>query len=208
MKRLISGLLMLAASMMFAGNARAQFVVSDPGVEAPALATSLSVAATAGDIFTMVTMLTASATLSSFAGKQDYPSSNQLKDQLFDAKTPSSTTATKIMADDERQVTGTDASGKLLKEQITGSANLAGIATDKLNELENEKPESSKPLINIKKSMDEVAQQTTETKIAVKQVNKATLLVALGVAQLADAAKTQAAVMRKERADTALMFVK
>ena len=208
MKRLTLGVAVVAAGMTFAGTARAQFVVSDPTNLVQNTLQAASAIATAADLLSMLTMMTAAATITALSSKQDYPKQNQLGDQLFDPKTPASTTASKIVLDEDRKVTGTDASGELLKQQITGSANLAGIAAANLDALEKEKPDNPKVLPNLKKAMDEVVQETGDTKRAVKEVNKATLLVALGLAQLADQDRTEAAALRRERAKTALIFAK
>lgn len=208
MKRLTLGVAVVAAGMTFAGTARAQFVVSDPTNLVQNTLQAASAIATAADLLSMLTMMTAAATITALSSKQDYPNQNQLGDQLFDPKTPASTTASKIVLDEDRKVTGTDASGELLKQQITGSANLAGIAAANLDALEKEKPDNPKVLPNLKKAMDEVVQETGDTKRAVKEVNKATLLVALGLAQLADQDRTEAAALRRERAKTALIFAK
>lgn len=216
MNRIMAGMLMLVTIMMFAGNARAQLIVSDPGNTGLSTqnliqntAQAVSAAATAADVLAMLSMMTAAATISNLNGRQDYPAQTQLNNQLFDARTPGSTTASTIALDEDRAVSETgssDSSGRLLEEQILGSANYAGIASDKLAELENRRPDGPMVLPNVKSALDEIARKTAETTIAVEQNTKATLLVALGVAQLSDESKTQAAALRRERAKTALMF--
>ncbi|MBX4899646.1 MULTISPECIES: DUF4141 domain-containing protein [Rhizobium] len=206
MNRIMAGILVLFASIMFAGNARAQFVVTDPGNLTQNTLDAIASAAMAADMLAMLAMMTAAASISNLNDRQDYPTQTQLNNQLFDAKTPASPMATGIVTDEDRRVTGTDASGELLKEQITSAANCAAIAAGNLDALESIRQDGPELLATLKEAMDYAAEKARDTEKAVIDLNKAINFLALCDAANAVAARTDAANLRIQRMRTAAIF--
>ncbi|WP_404926476.1 type IV secretion system protein VirB5 [Mesorhizobium sp. ORM16] len=214
----------LAASFLLSTQARSQWVVTDPGVAFQAGLTAASTAAmlkksieTLATTIEMVEMLKSSFAVTGLLGALNqgnhYPSSNKLEGQMFDARAPVSTMARNIAQDPTRIVTGTDAEGKLLQGQIAGAANAAALAADTLDVMDKRlKANDSTP--GQLSSSRNIVQATVTNGLVLKQIHdaivqnvQATSLLTMATAQGSLHAVEEAATQRRERQDTAKMFM-
>lgn len=197
-------------------NARAQFVVSDPTNLAQNVAQAVSAAATLEQMITMVVMLTASYGVNGLLGglnqANQYPNTNQLTNQLFDTSMPASAVAGSIAQDADRQIVGTDSNADLLKVQIAGLANSAGIAAKNLEALDDRLRENAETLRQLSTSRN-IMQATVTNGLVMKQVHDAVIMntqatnhLIMTVAQASLHEEEEAARQRKMRQDTALLF--
>ncbi|WFS69655.1 pilin minor subunit VirB5 (plasmid) [Agrobacterium leguminum] len=197
-------------------TADAQFVVSDPATEAETLATALDTAANLEQVITMVTMLTSAfgvtGLLTALDQKNQYPSTGKLDEQLFSSKAKTSMTARGIVSDPDRKVIGNDAEGKLLRDQITTSANAAGLAADNLDALDKRLTANRDTSAQLSRSRN-IMQATVTNGLLLKQIHdaviqntQATSLSTMTTAQAGLHEAEEAAIQRKEHQATALIF--
>ncbi|MBO9112499.1 MULTISPECIES: pilin minor subunit VirB5 [Rhizobium/Agrobacterium group] len=202
--------------LLLSGTARAQFVVTDPATEAETLTTAINTAANLEQLITMVTMLTSpfgvTGMLSALDQKNQYPSSGQLNREMFSPQTPASTTARAITLDADRTVMGDDAEGNLLRQQIAGAANTAGVAADNLDAMDKRLAANSETVAQLSRSRN-IMQATVTNGLLLKQIHdaiiqdiQATSLLTMATAQAGLHGAEEAAAQRKEHQATALMF--
>ncbi len=196
--------------------AKAQFVVTDPVTETETLATALNAAANLQQLITMVTMLTApfavTGMLSALDQKSQYPSAGQLDKEMFSARMPASAGARSIALDADRTVVGDDAEGNLLRQQIAGAANAAGVAADNLEAMDKRLEANSETSAQLSRSRNIMAATVTNG-LLLKQIHdaiiqniQATSLLTMATAQAGLHEAEEAAAQRKERQATALIF--
>ncbi|GAJ95572.1 MULTISPECIES: pilin minor subunit VirB5 [Rhizobium] len=206
----------LTVSLLSAGSARAQFVVSDPGTEAETLATALTTAENLSQTIAMVTMLTSAygvtGLLTSLNQKNQYPSTRDLDTEMFSARTPMSTMARAITTDRDRAVVGGDAEAELLRSQITGAANSAGIAADNLEAMDKRLTANTETSAQLSRSRN-IMQATVTNGLLLKQIHdamiqnvQATNLLTMTTAQAGLHEAEEAAAQRKEHQKTAVIF--
>ncbi|MER9303002.1 type IV secretion system protein VirB5 [Mesorhizobium sp. M0152] len=213
----------LAASLLLHGQARSQWIVTDPVTETQSTLTAISNAAilersieTLATTIEMVTMLTSSfavtGLLSSLNQGNHYPSSNKLEEQMFDARAPASIMARNIAKDPNRIVNGTDSEAKLLQGQIAGAANAAAIAADTLGMMDKRLKDNAGTLGQLSRSGN-IMQATVTNGLVLKQIHdamiqnvQATSLLTMATAQGSLHAVEEAATQRREHQDTANMF--
>ncbi|AAK90933.1 pilin minor subunit VirB5 [Agrobacterium rhizogenes] len=206
----------MAVSLLSVGPARAQFVVSDPATEAETLATALETAANLEQTITMVAMLTSAygvtGLLTSLNQKNQYPSTRDLDTEMFSPRMPMSTTARAITTDTDRAVVGGDAEADLLRSQITGSANSAGIAADNLETMDKRLTANAETSTQLSRSRN-IMQATVTNGLLLKQIHdamiqnvQATSLLTMTTAQAGLHEAEEAAAQRKEHQKTAVIF--
>nr|WP_172690669.1 MULTISPECIES: pilin minor subunit VirB5 [Rhizobium/Agrobacterium group]ASK41132.1 type IV secretion system protein VirB5 [Rhizobium rhizogenes]ASK41295.1 type IV secretion system protein VirB5 [Agrobacterium tumefaciens] len=206
----------MAVSFLSVGPARAQFVVSDPATEAETLATALETAANLEQTITMVAMLTSAygvtGLLTSLNQKNQYPSTRDLDTEMFSPRMPMSTTARAITTDTDRAVVGGDAEADLLRSQITGSANSAGIAADNLETMDKRLTANAETSTQLSRSRN-IMQATVTNGLLLKQIHdamiqnvQATSLLTMTTAQAGLHEAEEAAAQRKEHQKTAVIF--
>lgn len=112
-------------------------------------AQALSAAPKLEQIISIVNMLTASHGVSGLLGRlnqpKQHPTTNHLANQLFDNDNPASAVARAIAQDTNRQIIGKGSSADLLKVQVAGLANPAGIGAndpDRFNDRVNQNTET------------------------------------------------------------------
>ncbi|MGI8398251.1 pilin minor subunit VirB5 (plasmid) [Agrobacterium deltaense] len=202
--------------LALSGTAKAQFVVSDPVTETETLTTALNTAANLEQLITMVTMLTSpfgvTGMLSALDQKNQYPSSGQLDKEMFSPQMPASTTARAITLDADRAVVGDDAEGNLLRQQIAGAANAAGVAADNLDAMDKRLTANSETSGQLSRSRN-IMQATVTNGLLLKQIHdaiiqniQATSLLTMTTAQAGLHEAEEAAAQRKEHQATALIF--
>ncbi|QND61632.1 type IV secretion system protein VirB5 [Mesorhizobium huakuii] len=213
----------LAASLLLQGQARSQFIVSDPLTETQATATAVSTAAilenasaTLANTINMVDMLTSSFAVVGLLGSLDqrnhYPSSNQLEKQMFDSQTPASNIARQIAQEPNRSVIGTDLEAGQLRTQIAGAANAAGIAAESLVMMDKRLQENARTLGQLSRSRN-IMQATVTNGLVLKHIHdaiiqnaQATSLLTMATAQASLRAAEEAAMQRREHQKTASIF--
>ncbi|AQS65541.1 MULTISPECIES: pilin minor subunit VirB5 [Rhizobium/Agrobacterium group] len=202
--------------LVLSGTAKAQFVVSDPATEAETLTTAINTAANLEQLITMVTMLTSpfgvTGMLSAIDQKNQYPSAGQLDKEMFSPQMPASTTARAITLDADRAVVGDDAEGNLLRQQIAGAANAAGVAADNLDAMDKRLAANSETSGQLSRSRN-IMQATVTNGLLLKQIHdaiiqniQATSLLTMTTAQAGLHEAEEAATQRKEHQATALIF--
>ncbi|ACM39668.1 MULTISPECIES: pilin minor subunit VirB5 [Rhizobium/Agrobacterium group] len=202
--------------LALSGSAKAQFVVSDPVTETETLTTALNTAANLEQLITMVTMLTApfavTGILSALDQKNQYPSAGELDKEMFSPKTPASTNARTITLDADRAVVGDDAEANLLRRQIAGAANAAGVAADNLDAMDKRLKANSETSAQLSRSRNIMAATVTNG-LLLKQIHdaiiqniQATSLLTMTTAQTGLHETEEAATQRKEHQATALIF--
>lgn len=152
---------LLIATMCFGvssgNNAGAEIVGSYPTNLSQNFAQALSAAPKLEQIITMVIMLTASHGVSGLLGRlnqpNQYPTTNHLTNQLFDNDNPASAVARAVAQDSNRQIIGTDSSADLLKVQIAGLANSAGIAANNLDTFDDRLRQNTETLRQLSASL-------------------------------------------------------
>lgn len=206
----------LTCSFLYIQPARAQFVVSDPATEAETLATALATAENLTQTIAMVTMLTSAygvaGLLTSLNQKNQYPSTKDLDNEMFSPRMPMSTTARAITSDTDRAVVGSDAEADLLRSQITGSANSAGIAADNLETMDKRLTANADTSAQLSRSRN-IMQATVTNGLLLKQIHdamiqnvQATSLLTMTTAQAGLHEAEEAAAQRKEHQKTAVIF--
>ncbi|KWV51286.1 MULTISPECIES: pilin minor subunit VirB5 [Rhizobium] len=206
----------LAVSFLSIGPARAQFVVTDPATELETLTTALEMAASLEQTVTMVAMLTSAfgvtGLLTSLNQKNQYPSTRNLEQEMFSARMPMSTTARSIVDDADRAIIGRDAEAGLLRSQIAGSANSAGIAADNLEAMDKRLSANAETSAQLSRSGN-IMQATVTNGLLLKQVHdaiiqnvQATSLLTMATAQAGLHEAEEAAAQRKEHQKTAIIF--
>ncbi|NTF91463.1 pilin minor subunit VirB5 [Agrobacterium rhizogenes] len=206
----------LAVSLLTVGPVRAQFVVSDPATEAETLATALETADNLIQTTMMVTMLTSAygvtGLLTSLNQKNQYPSTTNLDTEMFSARMPMSTTARAITNDADRTLVGGDAEADLLRSQITGSANSAGIAADILEVMDKRLTANAETSAQLSRSGN-IMQATVTNGLLLKQIHdamiqnvQATSLLTMTTAQAGLHEAEEAVAQRKEHQKTAIIF--
>ncbi|CAN7738011.1 type IV secretion system protein VirB5 [Mesorhizobium sp. LjNodule214] len=213
----------LAASFLFSGQARSQFVVIDPAVVTQAGLTAVSTAQiliksaqTLASTMEMVEILKSSfgvtGLLSSLNQGNHYPSGNQLERQMFEGQAPTSIKARAIADNPNRKVDGTDSEAKLLQGQIAGAINAAALAADTLGVMDKRLKANDNTLGQLSRSGN-IVQATVTNGLVLKQIHdaiiqnvQATSLLTMATAQASLHAAEEAAMQRRERQDTARMF--
>lgn len=210
--------------------ARAQFVVSDVLVEAETaamaassaanlektIAVAASTAANLEQTIAMVSMLTTpfgvAGLLGSLNRPNHYPSTNQLEKQMFAGQRPTAGPAHGIIATPNRTVKGNDAEGALLRDQIAGTANAAGVAANSLNAMDQRLTENAKTPNQLSRSAN-IMQATVTNGLVLKQIHdaaiqnaQATNLLTMTTAQAALHQAEEAVAQRREHQATADMF--
>ncbi|WEX79569.1 pilin minor subunit VirB5 (plasmid) [Sinorhizobium numidicum] len=215
----------LAACLIMQAPARAQWVVTDPATNVNTwlsyVNSGLSLIKTADlleQTMTMVAMFTSSfavtGLLSQLNQENKYPSTNNLSEQMFDSKRPVSSTARSIAMDRDRVIDGGDAHAELLREQITGAANTASIAADNLESMDKRLRENANTLRQLSRSRN-IMQATVTNGLLLKQIHdaiiqnsQATSLLTMATAQASLHAAEEAAAQRRERQETAKIFLR
>lgn len=147
----------LLAVVLCAGlatQANAQFVVSDPPAEAAdaeiavtnaeiavtnaeIAGTNSEIAGTTAGILKAVTAPRPTESVSALDElSNSMPSSATIENQLFETETPSNPGATAVVARDGKNLVGLDDAGELARENLSDSANIAGVAQDNLASLQ------------------------------------------------------------------------
>lgn len=230
MKRTQLTAIVVAICVIGSGPARAQFVVSDVLVEAQTAATAVNTAAnlektiavaasTAANLeqtIAMVSMLTTSFGVSGLLGSlnqpNQYPASNQLERQMFAGQRPTAGTANEIVSDASRTVKGSDAEATLVRDQIVGSANAAGLAANNLKALDHRLAENANTPNQLSRSGN-IMHATVTNGLVLKQIHdaviqnaQATSLLTMTVAQAGLHQAEEAVAQRREHQATADLF--
>ncbi|TCU03559.1 type IV secretion system protein VirB5 [Rhizobium sullae] len=215
----------LAACLIMQAPARAQFLVTDPGTIAQTTITAANTTANLAKTIEIVTQTVAmvdifrsvfsvTEVLSQLNQGNNYPSTNNLREQMFDSKTPASATANSIVRDSDRYIDGKDkdAHAELLREQIAGAANTASIAAANLELMDKRLRENGKTLGQLSSSKNIMAATVTNGLLlkqihdAIIQNSQATSLLTMATAQAGLHAAEEAAAQRRERKQTAALF--
>lgn len=131
---------------------------------------------------------------------------------MFSPRMPMSTTARAITTDTDRAVVGGDAEADLLRSQITGSANSAGIAADNLETMDKRLTANAETSTQLSRSRN-IMQATVTNGLLLKQIHdamiqnvQATSLLTMTTAQAGLHEAEEAAAQRKEHQKTAVIF--
>ncbi|MBB4232997.1 type IV secretion system protein VirB5 [Rhizobium mongolense] len=207
----------VATFLVLQGPARAQGMpVIDAAGIAQAIVQIEKSVAILDQTIQLVTMFTSSfgvtSLLSSLNQPNRYPSTTQLGNQMFDSQAPGSTTARAIALDADRRIIGSDAEAALLRQQIAGAANAAGVAAGNLEMMDKRLRENGNTLGELSRSRN-IMQATVTNGLLLKQIHdaiiqnsQATSLLTMATAQAGLHVAEEAAAQRRERQKTATIF--
>lgn len=184
MKRWHLILLALASFGVFATEAKAQFVVSDPGTEAMTAATS------AGVDTLNVGVETLNEGMRELIGHVSVPRATEdgmpttppspapaLDNELYNSEAPTASPAATIYADGAKDLVGTDAEAALLREQLAGEVNAVGKANTDLTVLDSRLAASQATMAQLTSAPD-LMQATVNVGVMAKRTHDATVMAA------------------------------